>query len=113
MLTHHYADEAGRLAYGAGLNATRGLIFERTGQVMKTHGGTHSEFSRLVRDDPAFADRHRRFLGRTYALKTVADYGGDGGIEITPATAQEALDMAVDLLTAIESAITGTETREE
>jgi uncharacterized protein (UPF0332 family) len=45
----HYADEAGRAAYLAGLHAAQALIFERTSKVIKRHRGVQNELRRLTR----------------------------------------------------------------
>lgn len=103
MLNGSFPDEAGRLAYGAGLNAARAYVFERTGLVAKTHSGTHSEFGRLVRDEPAFSNQHRAFLGQTYKMKTAADYGD--GVPADADAARDAIGAAAGLITAIETAI--------
>ena len=70
----HYADEAGRAAYLAGLHAAQALIFERTDKVIKRHRGVHNEFRRLTKGEPRFDPELSAFLARGYNLKAIADY---------------------------------------
>jgi uncharacterized protein (UPF0332 family) len=77
----HYPDDAGRASYFAGLHAARALIFERAGAVIKRHRGVQRELGRLTKDEPSFDNELRAFLGRTYSLKAIADYGTDLGSE--------------------------------
>jgi len=86
-----WPDEAGRLAYLAGMHAAQALIFTRTGRVVRTHNGVQREFLRLTRDDPRFDTTLRGFLGRTYALKTIADYETNSGVTVTRERAAEAI----------------------
>ena len=51
MLALQYHDAAGRAAYLAGFHAAQALISERTGRVVKTHGGVNAEFHRLIRGE--------------------------------------------------------------
>jgi uncharacterized protein (UPF0332 family) len=67
-------EQAGRTAYLAGFHAAQPFIFETNGSIHKSHGGLQGEFSRLVRNDPRVDDQIRAFLGRTYDLKSIADY---------------------------------------
>jgi uncharacterized protein (UPF0332 family) len=67
-------EDAGRAAYLAAFHAAQALIFERTGQVAKTHRGVHGQFLRLVAGEPRIDARLRRFLSEGYRLKATADY---------------------------------------
>jgi uncharacterized protein (UPF0332 family) len=64
LLDQAFTDEAGRAAYFVGFHAAQALIFERLDRVVKTHKGVHSEFARLVKDDPRYGDEVALFLGR-------------------------------------------------
>lgn len=94
MVDSGWPDEAGRAAYLAGFHAAQALIFESTGRTAKTHSGVQTEFARLVKDDPRFDLEQRRFLGRAYALKAIADYETGPGSLVTPAQAAEAIHTA-------------------
>ena len=71
----HWPDEAGRMAYLAGFHAAQAFISERTGKSAKTHRGVHAELHRLLKDDDRFDSDLRAFLGSSYTMKAVADYG--------------------------------------
>jgi len=66
-------EAAGRAAYLAAFHAAQALIFERIGNVPKTHHGVHAQFSRLARNEPRIGELPR-FLSQAYDFKTVADY---------------------------------------
>ena len=96
---------AGRTAYLAGFHAAQALIFERDDRVLKTHKGVQGEFGRLVRDDSLFDIALRALLGRSYQLKTIADYETSPDAEVTHAQAAEAIATAQRFVDAIEKAI--------
>lgn len=98
-------DTAGRTAYLAGFHAAQAFIFERDDRVLKTHKGVQGEFGRLVRDDPVFDIALRTFLGRTYQLKTIADYETGPEAEVTHAQAAEAIATAQRFVDAVEKRI--------
>jgi uncharacterized protein (UPF0332 family) len=100
-----YADVAGRTAYLAGYHAAQALIFEHHGRVFKTHKGVRSEFARLVRGDPQFDTDDRAFLGRTYNLKSIADYETGPGARVTNAQAALAIVAARRLVDKVEQTI--------
>ena len=68
MLAIDWPDEAGRAAYLAGLHAARAFLFERSGEIAKSHKRARAEFGRLIKDDSRFDPELRAFLGRTYDL---------------------------------------------
>ena len=70
-----WPDEAGRFAYLGAFHAAQALIFHRTASITKTHKGVHAKFHLLTKDDAAFDEELRAFLGRGFNLKTAADYG--------------------------------------
>ena len=111
MLQIDFADEAARVAYMAGLNAARALIFERTDTIAKTHGGTHSRFAELTRDD-LLDERSRKFLGSAFQLKTSNDYGVGPIDVVTTSLAENAVEAATDLIKAIEGMLTDTGERD-
>jgi hypothetical protein len=49
------------------------LIFERTGRVVKSHGGVHSEFARIAKDEPKIDRIFPVFLTQACNLKAVAE----------------------------------------
>lgn len=80
---------AGREAYLAAFHAAEALLYERTGKIAKTHRGLRAQFASLVRDEPRVDPELREFLGRSYELKALADYGTgtEANISVTTATA--------------------------
>jgi uncharacterized protein (UPF0332 family) len=106
MLGVDLSDAAGRTAYLAGLHAAQALIFERTGKVIKRHRGVQNELRRLTKDEAGFDLELRAFLGRTYNLKTIADYGTGPGSEVTIEQAQQAIDTARRFIARIEKLLT-------
>jgi uncharacterized protein (UPF0332 family) len=101
MLDHGWPDEAGRAAYLAGFHAAQALIFERSGRVLKTHSGVQTEFARLAKNETAFATELRRFLGRSYNLKQVADYETGSGAVVSSSQAEAALATATLLVATV------------
>ncbi len=79
------------------LKKAQALIFEQLGRTFKTHTGVQSEFAKLVKDDPRFNVEHRRFLGRAYNLKAVADYEAGPGSHVTADQAQAAIERRAAL----------------
>ena len=94
MLDNQWPDEAGRAAYMAGLHAARAFIFESIGEITKSHKRAQAEFGRLTKDDPHFDLELRAFLGRTFNLKTLADYETGPGSHVSPERAREAIHTA-------------------
>jgi uncharacterized protein (UPF0332 family) len=94
----HYADEAGRAAYLAGLHTAQALVFERTGKVTRSHRGVQRELYRLTAEDPGFDPDLRAFLGRSYNLKPIADYQTGAAAEVSADEARVALDVAARLV---------------
>lgn len=90
----HYADEAGRAAYLAGLHAAQAFIFERTDKVIKRHRGVHNEFRRLTKDELRFDPELSVFLARGYNLKAIADYDTDPASAVTVEQAERAIATA-------------------
>ena len=71
------AEDAARNAYYAALHAAKALIFERSGQTQKSHGGVHKLFLQLVKDEARIGQDLRTFLTRAYDFKRIADYDVD------------------------------------
>jgi uncharacterized protein (UPF0332 family) len=86
-----WPDEAGREAYLAGLHAAQALIIENTGTIVKTHRGVQRELSRLTKHAPNIDPALRAFLGRTYSLKTIADYETGPGPKVSREMASDAI----------------------
>ena len=93
-MLEHWPDEAGRASYLAAFHAVQALIFERTGNVAKTHSGVRAQFGKLVKADPGCDAELRSFLGRAYNLKATADYETGPGAEIAPERAALAIRTA-------------------
>jgi len=91
MLAMKYYDSAGRTAYLAGFHAAQALISEKTGRAMKTHSGVNAELHRLTKDDRRVEPEQRTFLGRTYNLKSIADYETGPSAEVSSEQAAEAV----------------------
>ena len=89
-----WPDEAGREAYLAGLHAAQALIVESTGKLVKRHRGVQRELARLTKDALEFDPELRAFLGRTYNLKAIADYGTDSGSKVSAEIATQAIETA-------------------
>jgi len=87
-------EAAGRAAYLAAFHAAQALIFERLGDVPKTHRGVHAQFFRLLKDVPYPDTELPRFLSRAYNFKTVADYDIGPNATITLSEATEAAAAA-------------------
>ena len=96
-------DEAGRAAYLAAFHAGQALLWQRLGRAIKTHGGLHGEFGRLVKDEPKLDVDLKKFLSRAFTLKTTADYdtGEDAGVSVD--AAQEAMATARRFVDQVEA----------
>lgn len=94
ILSVNLGDEAGRSAYLAAFHAAQAFIFDRSGQITKTHKGVHTQFASLAMEEPGISLALRRFLQQAYGLKAVADYemGPDAIVPLDRASA--ALDTA-------------------
>lgn len=69
------------------------LIFERTGKVVKSHGGMRAMFALVAKDDRALIAL-AALLGRAYKFKEVADYGVGSQAVITETEARGVIDIA-------------------
>lgn len=105
LLEGKWTDEAGRAAYLAGFHAAQALLFESAGDTFKTHSGVQAEFARRVKDDPRIDVELRRFLGRAYNLKAIADYETGPGSHVTADQASEAIQTAGRFVECIEGMI--------
>jgi uncharacterized protein (UPF0332 family) len=68
---------------------------------LKTHSGVQTEFARLAKNDTAFPAELRRYLGRSYNLKQVADYETGSGAVVGATQAEAALPTAARLLATV------------
>jgi uncharacterized protein (UPF0332 family) len=98
-------EAAGRASYLAAFHAAQALIFERSGNVSKTHRGVHIQFARLTKDEPGISSELREFLPQSYNLKAVADYevGADATVPLEEAiaaieTAERFVDRIAELV---------------
>ena len=103
LLANDFVADAGRSAYMAAFHAALAYLNAVTGKEPKTHGGTHSEFARLVRDDPRLERNLAAFPGQAYLMKDAAEYGG--GVPSTYEHVGTSLESAERFVAAIESAI--------
>lgn len=88
------SNDAGRNAYLAAFHAARAFIFERTGKVIRRHGGVHSEFHRLAKDEPAIDTSLPPFLSQAYNMKAIADYDTRPGAFVSSESAVAAIETA-------------------
>jgi uncharacterized protein (UPF0332 family) len=94
ILSINLHEAAARAAYMPGFHAAQAFIFESSGRIYKTHSGVQGEFARLVKDDARVDDQIRAFLGRSYNLKSIADYQTGPGSHISAESAREAINAA-------------------
>jgi uncharacterized protein (UPF0332 family) len=98
-------EEAGRAAYLAAFHAAQAFIFERSGQVAKTHKGVHSRFAELTASEPGIDTELRRFLPRAYDLKTISDYGIGPDAVVPLEKAEAAIEIAERFINVVEGVI--------
>lgn len=106
MLAIDLWDAAGRTAYLAAFHAAQAFIFVRSGRIMKSHHGVHTEFLRLSRTDQAISAELRQFLSQAYNLKSIADYETGLEAKITRERATHALQQAAAFIQVISAART-------
>ena len=94
MLNVGLNQDAGRAAYVAGFHAAQAFLFEQHDKAVKTHKGVRTEFLRLTRNDARVDDEQRAFLGRTYNLKSIADYETGPASYVSADSASEAIQSA-------------------
>jgi uncharacterized protein (UPF0332 family) len=100
------SNDAARNAYLASFHAAQALIFERTGKVVKTHRGVHSEFARLAKAEPNIDKGFPVFLTQAYNLKAVADYETGPGAIVPPERTASAIETATRLVECIRGVLT-------
>ena len=74
VLTVGVFRQVARLAYHAQFHAAQALIFERSGQVGKTHKGVNVQFHKLAKSEASFDPNLAGKLSATYHYKEIADY---------------------------------------
>lgn len=94
MLSIGLREQAGRTAYLAAFHAAQALIFETHGRVFKKHASVQGEFARLVKDDSRVDTELRAFLGRSFQLKSIADYEIGPGSKVSDEVAGATLQTA-------------------
>ncbi|MGO8952883.1 MAG: HEPN domain-containing protein [Rhodomicrobium sp.] len=99
------AEYAARNAYYAACHAAKALIFERTGETHKSHGGVHKLFAQLARTEPAIDQALRTFLIKAYDFKRIADYDVGLTSSITPMRAANAVAEAERFAAAIATVL--------
>jgi uncharacterized protein (UPF0332 family) len=85
---------AAKEGYLSAYHAAHAFVFEKTGQVVKTHSGMRAVFARIAKDDPRVDRWFNSFLAQAYTFKEVADYGVGSQAVITVQEAQELIDGA-------------------
>lgn len=65
---------AAREAYMAAFHAAQAVLFERVGQVPKTHSGLHGAFGRVARAEFGLGRDLGRIFAEAYEFKDIADY---------------------------------------
>lgn len=65
---------AAREAYMAAFHAAQAVLFERVGQVPKTHSGLHGAFGRVARAESGLGRDLGRIFAEAYEFKDIADY---------------------------------------
>ena len=86
-------EDAARGAYTAALNATRALIFEKTGLAVKTYSGARAKLHELIHNGLPFDGEIAKFLQDGFNTKQGVDYG-DGPLFVDRATAESYLERA-------------------
>jgi uncharacterized protein (UPF0332 family) len=94
MLGIKIPEAAGRTAYLAGFHAAPAPIFERTGKVLKSHHGVHTEFLRLTKDDQRVEPLCECSCRKPNNLKSIADYETGPGARISADRAAAAVAAA-------------------
>lgn len=92
---------AGRSAYMACFHAAQALIFEWHGRSPKTHSGVQSQFALLLRNDARLSPDLHGLLGRSFRLKSQADYGTSPELDISADEAAEWIGLATRFLAEI------------
>jgi uncharacterized protein (UPF0332 family) len=109
LLVQGFTDEAGRAAYLAGFHAVQGFIFEAVGVSPKTHSGVQARFAELARNEPKIDKDLRKFLGRAYSLKAIADYATGPDSKVSAGQAADAIESARRFVAAIMALISALE----
>lgn len=94
---------AAREAYMAAFHAAQALIFERQGDVPRTHSGVHGVFGRLAKDEPHLGPRYGKFLPDAYDFKAISDYDTERTVE--PAQAEAVIREAAEIIAAVKAAL--------
>jgi uncharacterized protein (UPF0332 family) len=103
----HLNEAAGRTSYLAGFHAAQAFIFESTGKAPKTHGGVHTEFLRLTKDDQRVAPDLRIFLSQSYNLKAIADYETGPGSKVSDELATTTIETGKRFVARIVELLSG------
>ena len=94
---------AAREAYTACLHAANAYVFERTGDVPRTHKGLHLRFRELCLRLGEIDIIHADFLQQAYRLKENNDYGDRSAV--TPESLPGIIASARALIAAVEAAL--------
>lgn len=92
-------EDAARNAYIAALNASRAIIFHKTGLSTKTHQGARGKLFQLIYEGLPFPKDAADFLAKGFDMKQDVDYGPEI-IFVTREEAQEYLKRAAAFLAA-------------
>ncbi|MDB5397151.1 MAG: hypothetical protein JWM91_4657 [Rhodospirillales bacterium] len=99
------AEDRGRATYVAAFHAAQAFILLSTGKIAKTQTGLRTEFARLAKAGPHIGSALTSFLGQSYKLRSVADYGVGQEITVTPAEADAAIEVATRFIYCIREII--------
>ena len=100
--------QAARLAYYAQFHAAQALIFERTGNIAKTHRGVKIQFHKFASDDPAIGLGLAAELAASYHFKEAADYEIEPENAIGAEDAAEAIRIAERFVAVVRNTLSGT-----
>ncbi len=95
-------EQSARISYLSVFDAAQAYIYEKTGQVAKTHNGVRSEFARLAKNDPSIEKTRTSFLAQAYEFKTIADYGVEPEQMVGNQDAEQAVKAAEQFILNIE-----------
>ena len=106
VLAINLPEQAARLAYYSQFHAAQALIFERTGNIAKTHKGVRAQFHKLAKDDASIDRNLAGELTASYHYKEAADYQTGAAAVIDPADAVDAIRSAEHFLSVIKTVLT-------
>jgi uncharacterized protein (UPF0332 family) len=97
------AQVAARSAYYAAFHAAEAFIYERLGNVPKTHDGVRIELARLLKHEPRIGRDTKAFLAQAYKYKEISDYATDLEDAVPLEDAKHAIAAAEDFINALDA----------